>query len=286
MIDFKTKFKRQIEILGICLGRQYKGMSISEFAGLFGVEELTIKRDMNDLRSSGIVIHSAKGKGVGLDKKPPLDKIRELIRQYSALNTSDSFVEKSTALLVNRLKEDALANMVILQMCIDNSETAVIDYEKDADVYERAVEISPLLIFQTDNYWRLLTISDGRIKQFIMNKVITAKRTGRKFKPVSKEKIDDVFRHSFRSWLGEDTFKVKLSFSSYWADRIKPKQLLDSESFTIQNDGSIIYEATVNSLDEFAGWIVTRGEGVKVLHPPELKARVLELARGVMKNYE
>ncbi len=41
----------------------------------------------------------------------------------------------------------------------------------------------------------------------------------------------------------------------------------------------------VNSLVEIAGWIVTRGEGVKVLEPAELKTRVLELAKGVLKNY-
>jgi predicted DNA-binding transcriptional regulator YafY len=285
MIDFKSKFKRQIEILGICLGKNYAGMTISEIAEIFGVEELTIKRDMNDLRSSGIAIHSLKGKGVEIEKKLPPEKLRELIRQYSALNTSNSFVEKSTALLVNRLKEDALANMVTLQMCIDKNQMAVIDYEKDADIYERSVEISPLLIFQADNYWRLLTLSDGRLKQFLLNKVITARTSKRTFKPVSKDKIDDVFRHSFRSWLGDETYSIKLLFSSYWADRMKPKQLLDSEKFTEQPDGSIIYEATVNSLDEIAGWVVTRGEGVRVIDPPELKEKVLTLAKGVMKNY-
>jgi predicted DNA-binding transcriptional regulator YafY len=286
MIDFKIKFKRQIEILGICLSKTYKGMSIGEFAELFGVEELTVKRDMNDLRSGGIAIHSAKGKGVGLERKPPLEKIRELIKQYSALNTSDSYVEKSTALLVGRLKENALANMVILQMCIDKNKMAVIDYEKDAEVYERSVEISPLLIFQTDNYWRLLTVSDGRIKQFIMNKIMSAKESNKSFKPISKEKIEDVFKHSFRSWLGEDTYKIKLRFSSYWADRMKPKQLLDSETFIPQGDGSVIYDATVNSLDEIAGWVATRGEGVNVLEPEELKQKVIKLAEGVLKNYK
>ncbi len=285
MIDFKSKFKRQIEILGICLGKNYSGMTISEIAEIFGVEELTIKRDMNDLRSSGIAIHSLKGKGVEIEKKLPPEKLRELIRQYSALNTSNSFVEKSTALLVNRLREEALANMVTLQMCIDKNQMAVIDYEKDADIYERSVEISPLLIFQADNYWRLLTLSEGRLKQFLLNKVITARASKRTFKPVSKDKIDDVFRHSFRSWLGDETYSIKLLFSSYWADRMKPKQLLDSEKFTEQPDGSIIYEATVNSLDEIAGWVVTRGEGVKVIDPPELKEKVITLAKGVMKNY-
>lgn len=286
MIDFKIKFKRQIEILGICLSKNYGGYSIGEFADIFGVEELTIKRDMNDLRQSGIAIHSSKGRGVGIDQRPSMEKIRELIKQYSALNTSSTFVEKSTALLVTRLKEEALANMVVLQMCIDNNRMAVIDYEKDAGMYEKSVEISPLLIFQTDNYWRLLTLSEGRIKQFIMNKVINARESNKSFKPVSKEKIDDVFKHSFRSWLGEDTYKVKLEFSAYWSDRLMPKQLLDSEKFTEQKDGSMIYEATVNSLDEFAGWVVTRGAGVKVIEPPELKEKVLTLAEGVLKNYK
>jgi predicted DNA-binding transcriptional regulator YafY len=286
MVDFKSKFKRQIEILGICLNKNYKGMMINELADLFKVESLTIKRDMNDLRSAGIDIHSAKGKGVGLERKPPIDKIRELIKQYSALNTSDIFVEKSTALLVNRLKEDALANMVVLQMCIDKNKMAVIDYEKDADVYERKVEISPLLIFQTDNYWRLLTINEGKIKQFLMNKIISVRESNKSFRPVSKEKIEDVFKHSFRSWLGEDTYKVKLEISPYWSDRIKPKQLLDSETFTEQKNGSVIYEATVNSLDEIAGWIATRGEGVKVIEPDELKGKVIKLAEGILKNYK
>jgi predicted DNA-binding transcriptional regulator YafY len=241
---------------------------------------------MTDLRSGGIAIHSSKGKGVGLERRPAPEKIREFIKQYSALSTSDSFVEKSTNLLVTKLKEQSLANMVVLQMCIDKNKMAVIDYEKDADIFEKNQEIAPLLIFQTDNYWRVLTISQGRIKQFIMNKIISAKPSKRSFKPISKEKIEDVFKHSFRSWLGEDTFKIKLEFSAYWADRIKPKQLLDNETFTAQKDGSVIYEAVVNSLDEIAGWVVTRGKGVKVLEPNELKEKVISLANGVIKNYK
>lgn len=286
MLDFRIKFKRQIEILGLCLSKSYEGLTLSDLAEKFGVEELTIKRDLNDLRASGISIHSQKGFGVVLDKKPSAEKIRELIKQYSALITTGSFIDKSTALLVTRLKEEALANMVVLQTCIDSNTMAVIDYEKDADIYERSLEISPLLIFQADNYWRLLTLNEGRIKQFLMNKIIHAKPSPRTFKPVAKDKIEDLFKHSFRSWIGEDTYNIKLSFSSYWADRLKPKQLLDSETFRTLPGGSIEYTATVNSLDEIAGWIVTRGEGVIVIEPPELKEKVISLAEGVLKNYE
>ena len=111
MLDFKIKFKRQIEILGLCLAKNYEGMTLSDFAELFGVEELTIKRDLNDLRSAGLMIHSAKGKGVIVDKKPSSEKIRELIKQYSALIASGSFVEKSTSLLVERFGMFSVASV-------------------------------------------------------------------------------------------------------------------------------------------------------------------------------
>lgn len=287
MFDLKSKFKRQIEILGICLSHKYDGkLNTFDLAEMFGVEELTVKRDLRELRENGIDIHSVKGRGLGLFSKVPESKLRELIKQYSALTTSDIFVDKSTNLFVTKLKEKSLANMVILQMCIDNKKTALIDYEKEAGEMEYGQEISPLLIFQTDNYWRVLTLHKGKIKQYILNKIIDIRESNKHFTPIPKEKIEDVFKYSFRSWLGEDTFRIKLQFSPLWSDRIKPKQLLDSETFTADSDGSVIYEATVNSLDEIAGWVATRGEGVIVLEPVELKKRVIEIAKGVLKNYK
>ena len=50
-------------------------------------------------------------------------------------------------------------------------------------------------------------------------------------------------------------------------------------------DGSIEYETIVNSLKEIASWIVSRGEGVIVLEPDELKNKVIKIAKGVLKNY-
>jgi predicted DNA-binding transcriptional regulator YafY len=61
--------------------------------------------------------------------------------------------------------------------------------------------------------------------------------------------------------------------------------LIKGQQVTKQEDGSIIFEATVNSLNEIAGWIVSRGEGIKVLASDKLKEHVIELARGVLNNY-
>ncbi|RPI15485.1 MAG: WYL domain-containing transcriptional regulator [Ignavibacteriae bacterium] len=287
MLDIKSKLKRQIEILGITLSQNFPSpLNTFDLADMFKVEELTIKRDLQDLRASGIDMHSVRRKGICLTNNLPEQKIRELIQQYSALSYSDGFVEKSTMLFVKRLREKALANMVTLQMCIDTNREAMIDYEKESEELEFGRAICPVLIFELDNYWRVLAVNEGKLKQFHLNKIIEVRISNKNFKPIAKENIEEVFKYSWRSWLGPDKYNIKLRFSPQWAERLRPKQLMDTETLTECADGSIVYETTVNSLEEIAGWIVTRGRGVVVLEPEVLREKVIKLAKEVLDNYD
>src|SRR5437870_7582734 len=120
MQDLKNKLKRQIEILGIILSQNYGPvLKTFDLAEMFEVEELTIKRDLQELRAWGIPIHSEKRYGVSIYGVLNERKLRELIQQYSAITSAESVVEKSTSLLVKRLGEKALANIITLQMCIE-----------------------------------------------------------------------------------------------------------------------------------------------------------------------
>lgn len=104
MQDLRFKLKRQLEILGIILSQNYPGIIRSaDLAYMFEVEELTIMRDLQQLRASGIDVHSTKKHGVCINKRLPDEKLLELIQQYSSLYTSAPFADKSTNLLVNRL---------------------------------------------------------------------------------------------------------------------------------------------------------------------------------------
>lgn len=287
MLDIKSKLKRQIEILGITLSQNFPSpLRTFDLADIFNVEELTIKRDLQDLRASGIDMHSEKKRGVCITGNLPEQKLRELIQQYSALSYSEGFVEKSTTLFVKRLREKALANMVTLQMCIDTCSEAVIDYEKESEDLEFGRAICPLLIFELDNYWRVLAMNEDKLKQFHLNKIIEVRISNKTFIPVPKENIEEIFKYSWRSWLGPDKYNIKLRFSAQWVERLKPKQLMDSEILTECSNGSVIYETTVNSLEEIAGWIVTRGRGVEVLEPEILKDKVINLAKDVLENYQ
>jgi len=284
MLELQTKIKRQIEILGIAVdnAQAWKPVDLSE---LYGCEELTIKRDLQELRSYGFDLHSEKKGVVKLGTPLEPRQIKELLVQYIGLSNSDYAIDRATTLMVKKLREKSLSNVVILQHCIDQNLVASIDYQKEADELESDRKIHPLLIFQSDGYWRVLAVNEGKVKQYHLIKILAVRATDRKFKRVPREQIDELFRFSFKSWIGAERHRVKIKLSPLWADRVRPQLMIETQSLTNGLDGTVVFEATVNSLLEVASWVATKGAGVEVLEPAQLRDMVIALARGTLQNY-
>lgn len=284
MLEIQTKVKRQIEILGLALENS-DGLKDSDFAVLYRRDIPTIKRDMQELRKCGVDVHSQKKRGICVAGSIHPSILREFIAQYLGICTATSGTDKATALLVRKLRARALSHVVTLQRCIEQSVTALVDYEKEAGDVETQREIGPMLLFSRDGTWRVLAMNDGVPKQYIVNKLLRIKPTSKKFKPIPRTEIDEMFRHSFRSWLSKEKHHIRIRLGKEWACRVKPRQLMEVQVITEEPDGSVIFESTVNSLNEVAGWVVSRGEGVEVLEPVELREKVIDLARGALSNY-
>jgi predicted DNA-binding transcriptional regulator YafY len=285
MIPFQSNNKRKIELLGLALHNTDR-LRDADFADLFGRDVPTIKRDMAELRNEGIDIHSRKNSGITIGGAVDVAHIRSAIAQYIGMSTAHTAADKATALLVKKHHEYALTMVVQLQRCIDNSLAARIDYEKEAGEVERDREIHPLLLFSSEGYWRVLAENDGRVKQYHLTKITGLTPTNRTFKRISPEEIEQVFRYSFRSWTGTEAHRVSIVLNRAWAERFRHQQLSGTQEMEELSDGRLRVALTVNSLDEFASWIVARGKGVVVESPKELRARVLALARGTLENYK
>ncbi len=284
MLDLQKKLKRQIEIVGLALAAAGECAPV-DLAVRYDCEELTIKRDLKELRSNGIDIHSRKGCGVRVGGRIDAALIASLLRQYFTICSTDRSADRATRILVRRHREEALKNVVLLQRAIEERRIVEIDYIKESAAVERNRELQPLMIFESDGDWRLLAVNEGRIKQYLLNKMRNLRPTGRPFRRIPQEEIDAMFRFSFRSWIGTDRHIVRIRLSPLWAARIKPRQIMESQVITEERDGSVIFEATVNSLAEVAGWVVSRGEGVTVLEPPALRELVVATAEGALRNY-
>jgi predicted DNA-binding transcriptional regulator YafY len=284
MLDLRTKLKRQIEILGVAVHNPDHLRDL-DLAVMFGRDIPTIKRDMQELRRQGLDVHSTKKRGICVTGTIDPKTLREYIMMYMGLSNAAHGVDRATSLMIKKLKEKSLSNVVRLQQCIENRTTALIDYQKEAGSIERTREIWPLLLFNSEGYWRVLASNEGKLKQYHLNKIIGVKDSGRKFRRPAQQEIDDIFRYSFKSWIGTERHRIKIKLASVWAERLKPQVMMETEVMAEEPDGSVVLEGTVNSLDEVAGWVVSRGKGVEVIDPPALRTKVVALARATLSNY-
>jgi predicted DNA-binding transcriptional regulator YafY len=286
MSDLKEKLKRQTEILGLCLNEP-RTHTQADLQILFGRDRPTITRDLTALRSTGIDIHSTK-KGVEVMSRMPSEAITELILQYVGLSYSGLSYDKATTSLVRRLKEKALSTIVLLQRCIDHARQAMISYEKEPGHVEENRVIAPIILYQSDNEWRLLAENDGKRKQYLVCKIRSIVPTAKGFKRPSRQELRDLFLYSWNSWLGSgngEQYLVRLRFDKESVRRYAHRQFVDTQKIIRNKDGSAILEAHVNILNEIAGWVVSRGSGVTVLEPVELRRMVVELAERALENH-
>ncbi len=285
MSEYIRKIKRQIEIVGKALSSD-ESFTIMDLAVEYNVEELTIKRDLAELRSRGIDIHSLKNSGIKILNPIKKEILKEFILEYIGFSYSEDFPDKSTTILIQKLGEKALRLITQLQKAIEQNLLTIIDYQSTATTTKKNVYIQPLKIFQSQSEWRLLAINQNIIKQYYISKILDVKITTEKFKPLEKEKIESLFSSSLKSWIGTEQFFIKIQFDKKWAEVIKSKTYLLNQKITELPDGSVLFEGNVNSIDEAATWILSFGKGAKVLEPERLKLKVIQLAKEALSNYK
>jgi len=284
MSEYKKKIKRQLEIIGSAISGE-NVFTTFDLADRFDVEELTIKRDLRELRSQGVDIHSSKNKGIRILSTISNSKLKELILEYISFSYSESFHDKATSLLIKKHGLKSLNLIIQIQDAIETHKILLISYHSKADVLKKDIRINPIKIFQSGNDWRVLAENNGIIKQYIISKIESVQKTSQSFSPISDDVIDSMFKFSLRSWVGKEHYDIKIQFSKKWAEFIKEREYIETQKIKDFGDGSIIYEATVNSLAEAATWIISFGEGVKVISPVSLKKEVIRLAKEAISNY-
>ncbi len=285
MKDLRLKLKRQTEMIGLVLANPTK-YKIGDFEIIFDVQISTIKRDLQEIRSWGIDIHSSVKYGLEISSKISNEILKELLPQYMSIAVSKSSHDSAIALMLKKLKDKSIEYIVLLQLSIEKNHKVRIKYIKDDENKAEIREIEPYCFFQSDKAWRLLANHNGVVKQFILNRIMKVEQLESKFKPLPQNEIDEFFSLSFKSWLGNDKFNVKLKLLPPWPKRLGNRQLMEFQEITKNEDGSVIYETTVNSINEMASWIVSRGKGVIVLEPESLKQQVIKVAEGVLENYK
>jgi predicted DNA-binding transcriptional regulator YafY len=224
-------------------------------------------------------------KGLIVEGKASDEIIRSLLAQYIIISQLEGTQNKATEALVNIRRQESLVIFAIIQRCIDHSKKAQIKYKSAGNPSVSSKVIEPLLLFERENCWRLIANENSKRKQFVVEKIISAKETEQTFIPPDKGKLKNALDISFGAWIDDKSIPVTILFSRDWLYSGKLPHLMKGQENKELSDGSIMVSFKVSYLEDLARWIVARGGEVIALEPKELRKRVKEFAEGVLKRH-
>jgi proteasome accessory factor B len=276
------KERRQVEIIAH-VQDQARKYSVHDLCEHFSVETATIQRDLQELRSLGISVHSTRG-AVRLEKSLTEKDLQSLLRRFTAFAGEAVSVPKSTALLAKKQKSASLSLMADLVGAIERRRVVEIQYYKmyDDTLVTRVIE--PYLLFSTSRDWILIARSEGIFKHFLLQNIKGMKPTKASFRRDRDFDPGDLYRLSFEYWSGDDVHEVELKFGKTVAHIIANGIWAEEQEITPQIDGSVVLRMRVNSIEQLANWIFTWGGEVEVLRPLSLRNEMVHKARGFLSS--
>ena len=259
--------------------------SIPDLQFMFDCNEITIKRDLSELRSKGVNIHSVPKKGLIVEGNASDEVIRSLLDQYIIISQLEGTQNKATEALVNIRRQESLVIFAIIQRCIDHSKKTKIKYKSSGNPSVSSKIIEPLLLFERENCWRLIANENGKRKQFVIEKIISAREIDETFISPDKGKLMNALDISFGAWIDDKTIPVKILFTKEWLNSGKIPHLMKGQETKEQPDGSIMVSFKVSYLEDLARWIVARGGEVVAIEPPELLHIVMNICNGTIRSH-
>ncbi len=278
----RFKQARQIEILSL-VGKSPNCYSVADLCQMYDVEVATIHRDLRDLREMGLDIHSSKNKLILLKNLTEKDN-RVLLSSYLTSVSGIISFPKNISLTVKQLKGKTLEIFTSLVGAIGLREKIEISYLRHQDSRLSKYILEPYDIVPGNRDWRLIAVSDGIFKQFIIGGIKEIKRTGDNFKRASEYSADDYYAGSFGFFSGKNVFDVVLEFGKKVAGVVSNRTWSEDQEIINNGDGSVVLKMKVNSIEEVGSWVLSWGNEVKIIKPAELKKYVIEKAEGILRN--
>ncbi len=150
------------------------------------------------------------------------------------------------------------------------------------------VELCPYHLLYNNRAWYVLGRSSlhESVRTFKLNRIRELTTTERCF--VDGENFD-VYEYFGRAWsmIPEGRiYNIKLRFLPKVANNVAEVQWHSTQKVVRNSDGSATVEFLVDGIGEITWWILGYGDQVQVLAPKELRKKVLEVAKNMVKLNE
>lgn len=315
-----SRISRIVQILTtLQAGKNY---AVSDLSKIFRTSRRTVFRDLKELQAIGVPYHyDAKTGGYRIDPEfflPPIDlNLQEALSLLLLVHKARGQIQlpfASSALLAalkieNNLpaklrqycnaalenvsaKADAQAPMRLLDKSFDKLQRAIVEKRKVNIRYHSLFEgedievsLCPYHLFYNQRAWYVIGLSSlhKSIRTFKLNRIKEMEVLERRF--VADGEFD-LYEYLGKAWVmipEGRIYNVKLRFLPKVANNVAEVQWHSTQRVNLNSDGTADVEFRVDGLGEITWWILGYGDQVQVLAPKELRKRVLDTAKNMVK---
>lgn len=175
-----------------------------------------------------------------------------------------------------------------LQFALARHKRLIIRYDSVFEKRELRLIVDPARLVFITRGWYLIAKSHthGSYRTFKIDRITDVDDSGDTYEPDASFSLDDYFGNAWRMIPEGKLYDVRLRFMPFVATSVEEVQWHATQETMYEKDGSLLFHATVDGLQEIAPWVLSYGEHVQVIDPPELRELVVEKARGILAQAE
>lgn len=127
-------------------------------------------------------------------------------------------------------------------------------------------------------------LADQKVKLFSVARLSEARMLDERYQ-VKVQPPEELFGQSFGVFRGEKVEGVELEFSEEVALYVSERKWHPSQKLIESKEGRVILKLKIAIAPDFVQWVMSFGSQVRVAEPASLRARIVEQAQEILKNY-
>lgn len=301
------KIDRLIGIITILL--QKEKVTIPQLAERFEVSCRTIQRDIDNIDKAGIPIVSMQGYGGGisiadgyrLDKtiltKEELQAIltgiksidsilktaygQTLIEKFSIGKDTVLFEQDMILIDLASWYKDSLSDKIEqIRLSIFNRKKLAFTYYSDKGENERTIEPYLVLFKWASWYVYGYCLTKNEYRLFKLNRLWKLENTKMSYIPreIPDGKLD--FERYFQ------TEEIHLTALFDASAKYRLIEEYGPESFTVSEPDKVLFKRSFSNPEYLLQWVLSFGDRVRVIEPPQIRAKIMEHAKNILRQYE
>ena len=179
--------------------------------------------------------------------------------------------------------------VTVMQAMLDNAEMEL-HYRKYMSEEEEVRHILPYAVKEFEKRWYIVAFSGeaSALRVYAMDRILSLKPTGEKFRMPKGFQVDDLFESSYGIYLpeGESPVLVKIRTTLREAAYLQDLPLHPSQVFLGEKDGHCTFALRVIPNPNFIMELCKHGGRLEILEPESVREQVWQELRNALKIYE